>query len=64
MVLALTLQRLYPGQFALPKLNTLLQHPATMESIKAGRSHVEIKKSWAEELAAFQKRRRRFLLYT
>jgi uncharacterized protein YbbC (DUF1343 family) len=63
MILALTLQRLYPGQFALAKLNTLLQHRATMESIEAGRSHVEIKKGWAEELAAFQKRRRRFLLY-
>jgi uncharacterized protein YbbC (DUF1343 family) len=62
--LALALQRLYPGQYALPKLNTLLQHPATLKAIEAGGSLGEIRNAWADELAAFRKRRRPFLLYS
>ena len=63
LTLALTLQRLYPRDFALAKFNTLLQHPATLEAIKAEKPLAEIKQSWAVELAAFQKRRAPFLLY-
>ena len=63
LTLALILQRLYPKDFALAKFNTLLQHPATIEATKAGKSLAEIKQSWAGELAAFQKRRAPFLLY-
>jgi uncharacterized protein YbbC (DUF1343 family) len=64
LVLALTLQRLYPNEYALPKLNTLLQHPTTVEAIKAGKSLAEIKSIWADELAAFHRRREKFLLYS
>lgn len=63
LTLALTLQRLYPQDFALAKFNTLLQHPVTIEAIKAGKTIGEIKQSWTAELAAFQKRRAPFLLY-
>lgn len=60
---ALILQRLYPGEFALNKLNTLLQHEQTVESIKAGKPLAEIRQAWAAELAEFKKRRRKFLIY-
>jgi uncharacterized protein YbbC (DUF1343 family) len=61
--LALILERLYPGDFALAKVNTLLQHPATIEGIKAGKSLAEIKGAWLGELADFKRRRKPFLLY-
>jgi uncharacterized protein YbbC (DUF1343 family)/CubicO group peptidase (beta-lactamase class C family) len=61
--LALTLQRLYPGQFELDKVQTLLQHPPTIEAIRAGRALDEIKALWAPDLAAFEARRKPFLLY-
>jgi uncharacterized protein YbbC (DUF1343 family) len=61
--IALILQRLYPGDFALAKVNTLLQHAPTIESIEAGKSLGEIKSAWAGELAEFKRRRKPFLLY-
>jgi len=64
LTLALVLQRLYPNDFALAKLNTLLLRPATIEDIRAGKSLAEIKQTWAAELAEFKKRRAPFLLYT
>ncbi len=64
LTIALTVQRLHPGDYALPKLNTLLQHPATVESVRAGRSLAAIKQTWAGELEKFQKRRQPFLIYS
>jgi uncharacterized protein YbbC (DUF1343 family)/CubicO group peptidase (beta-lactamase class C family) len=63
LTLALTLQRLYPGQFELNKVQTLLQHPPTIEAIRVGRSLGEIKAGWASDLAGFEPRRNSFLLY-
>ncbi len=60
---ALVLQRLYPNDFALSKVNTLLQHRLTIEGIKAGRTLGEIKSTWAPELREFKQRRQPFLLY-
>jgi uncharacterized protein YbbC (DUF1343 family) len=62
-VLALTLQRLHPGQFALEKLQPLLQHPPTLEAIRRGQSLEEIKATWATDLGEFLARRGPFLLY-
>jgi len=62
-LLSQTLARLYPHDFAIEKLNTLLLHPATVAAIKGGKSLPEIKQSWADELAAFKQRREAFLLY-
>ena len=42
-VLALTLQRLYPNDFALEKVQRLLQHQPTIDAIKAGKTLAEIK---------------------
>jgi uncharacterized protein YbbC (DUF1343 family) len=63
-VIALTLQRLYPNDFALAKVNTLLRHAATLEAIKAGTSLAEIRRGWAAEFAEFKRRRQRFLIYS
>ncbi len=62
-LLALTLHRLYPNDFAVDKLETLLQHPPTIEAIKAGKTLPEIRKLWADDLEDFRKRRERFLIY-
>ncbi len=62
-VLALALQRLHPSEFALNKLGPLLQHPATLEAIRAGRSLADIKALWEPGLKKFQARRAKFLLY-
>lgn len=61
--LILVLQRLHPGEFAINKVEPLLQHPATLEAVKAGKSLVEIVESWSPELEAFRNRREAFLLY-
>ena len=63
MVMALTLQRLHPREFALDKCAPLLQHPPTLAAIRAGRSLTDIKAAWASDLAEFHARRGRFLLY-
>lgn len=63
-LIALTLQRLYPRDYALAKFNTLLQHQATLDAIRTGQSLAEIKRSWADSLQSFQKRRQAFLLYS
>lgn len=63
LTLALTFQRMYPGQFAADKMLPLLTDRATLDAIKAGKPLAEIKQAWAAELAAFEKRRVAFLLY-
>ena len=63
LAIALTLERLYPKEFALAKVNTLLQHPATIEAIKAGKPLEAITGQWATELADFRKKREPFLIY-
>lgn len=63
LTLALTFQRLFPGQFAADKMLPLLTDRATLDAVKAGKPLAEIKQTWAAELAAFEKRRAAFLLY-
>jgi uncharacterized protein YbbC (DUF1343 family)/CubicO group peptidase (beta-lactamase class C family) len=62
-VVASTLQRLYPDEFALDKVNRLLQHEPTLEAIRAGKALAEIKALWQPGLNQFLGRRKRFLLY-
>jgi uncharacterized protein YbbC (DUF1343 family) len=59
--IACVLLRLYPKDFALEKVGTLLNHRATLETIRAGRDWRTIAQTWAAEEATFQKRRARFL---
>jgi uncharacterized protein YbbC (DUF1343 family)/CubicO group peptidase (beta-lactamase class C family) len=61
--LALTLQRLHPADFALEKVQTLLQHRETLDTIKAGGALADIKAAWAGGVDEFKQRREAFLLY-
>lgn len=61
--LAKVLHEHYPEQFALEKVNTLLQHRSSIESIKSGQSLATIKQAWVTDLEEFKKRREKYLLY-
>ena len=61
--LAVTLQRLYPNDFALEKVQALLQHQTAIDAIKAGKSLAEIKQLWLSDLDDFKKRREKFIIY-
>ena len=58
-----SLKALHGEQWDRKNLNTLLCSRKTIEAIEAGRSVNEIEPLWAEELARFLNRRRRFLRY-
>ncbi|HEU0010577.1 MAG TPA: exo-beta-N-acetylmuramidase NamZ domain-containing protein [Verrucomicrobiae bacterium] len=62
-VIALTLRRLNPNEYALDKIAPLLRDPATLEAIKSGQTLAAIKRSWEVDLKAFKKRREKFLIY-
>ena len=62
-VIALTLRRLYPNDYALDKLAPLLGHLSTLEAIRSGQTLAAIKRSWEEDLRSFKKRREAFLIY-
>jgi uncharacterized protein YbbC (DUF1343 family) len=63
LLIAVTLQKLYPKDFALDKVQTLLQDKAVIEGIRAGKTVSELKQPWAAEMEEFRKRREAFLLY-
>jgi len=63
LTIALVLHRLYPDDFALDKLQPLLQHQPTLNAIRDDASLEEIKKLWAGELQDFTKRRQTYFLY-
>jgi uncharacterized protein YbbC (DUF1343 family) len=63
LALAVTLHGLHPKDFALDKIQTLLQSRPTLEAIKAGKSLGEIRALWSAELEGFKKRREPFLIY-
>ena len=63
LALALTLQRLYPDDFNLEKVNVLLQDLIAVDAIRAGRTRVEIKQEWKADLELFKQRRGNYLLY-
>jgi uncharacterized protein YbbC (DUF1343 family) len=61
--IAVTLQKLYPKEFALDKVQTLLQNKAVIEGIRAGKTVAELIAPWTEAQAEFRKRREGFLIY-
>jgi uncharacterized protein YbbC (DUF1343 family)/CubicO group peptidase (beta-lactamase class C family) len=61
--IALVLHRLYPNDFALDKLATLLRDPATLEAIRANKPLSEIIAMWRDDETAFAARRAKYLLY-
>jgi uncharacterized protein YbbC (DUF1343 family)/CubicO group peptidase (beta-lactamase class C family) len=62
-VLATTIERLYPGSLQIEKMSTLLLHPPTLEAIKAGQPLTAIHARWSAERESFRERRERFLIY-
>jgi len=63
MTLALVFHQLYPDDFALDKLQALLQHKPTLDAIRADAALEDIRKLWAGELQEFVKRRQAYFLY-
>ena len=63
LLIALTLTRLYPNDYALDKVAPLLRDAATLTAARAGSSLETIKQNWATDLDRFKQRRERYLLY-
>lgn len=63
LLIAQTLHRLYPADFDLAKFDRLLGHRATIEALQAGKTLAQVRQSWAADLADFQQRRAKYLLY-
>lgn len=61
--IASALHRLYPEQFQLQKMNTLLANRAVLDAITAGEDPEHIAEGWLTELSEFEQRRQSALLY-
>ncbi len=61
--IAVALDKLYPEQFETAKLIELLGNAATVEQVANSRNPAAIVEGWNSDLNAFQKMRRKYLLY-
>lgn len=61
--LASMLYKLYPTQFHLDRIHTLVANRATMESLQQKHDPQTITESWRKGIEAFQEKRRAYLLY-
>lgn len=61
--IALALHELHPSEWDLEHVDRMLQSKAALDGIKAGAGVEAIAATWAAPLAAFVKKRERFLLY-
>lgn len=61
--IAAALQRLYPEDFDVEKVNILLNHRRAFAALRAGLGPEEIRATWDRELETFRQRREGFLLY-
>jgi uncharacterized protein YbbC (DUF1343 family) len=61
--LASVLHKLYPDQFALPKMNTLLANRSVLDAITAGTDPQQIALSWRAKVHTFEQQRRSALIY-
>ena len=57
------LHHLYPAEFALDKVTTILRNGATLNAVRAGRDPRDIASTWTSSLAAFNAARQKYLLY-
>ncbi|HZQ48474.1 MAG TPA: exo-beta-N-acetylmuramidase NamZ domain-containing protein [Verrucomicrobiae bacterium] len=57
------LNRLYPEQFNVDKMNVLMGNIQTLKAIKADKPLAEIRKLWTGDLEKFKERRAKYLLY-
>ena len=63
LTLALTIRKLYPGEWKPEGILALLADRATFQAIRSGREAREIEDLWQGELAEFRAVRARYLLY-
>jgi len=63
LMLAHTVNKLYPRNFDLSKFNVLVKHAETIEDLSKGRSLNSILRNWRSENDLFNKRRSAALLY-
>lgn len=57
------LQKLYPKQFDVTKLITLVGNSDTIQQLQSGMAAEKIVASWSDALAAFEQTRRKYFLY-
>lgn len=63
LLIAKTLYRWYPNDFNPDKIKHLLLHNRTLEAVKHDKPLEEIRASWSTDVAEFQKRREKVLIY-
>ena len=63
LTIAKVLNRLYPDQFKVEKMDVLMGNKATLKAIQADKPVAEIRKLWADDLDKFKERRAKYLLY-
>jgi uncharacterized protein YbbC (DUF1343 family) len=61
--MAKVLNRLYPEQFKVDKVDVLMGNKETLAAIKADKPLAEIRQLWAADLEKFKERRAKYLLY-
>lgn len=61
--ITILLQKMYPQNFDLRKVNALLKDDKLVEAIRNGKPLSEIKKLWENDLNEFRKRREKYLIY-
>ncbi len=62
-VLAETLHRLFPGKFEIARVNRLLKNDRVQAMLEKGLPFPQIRATWQKDLSAFQKERKKALLY-
>jgi uncharacterized protein YbbC (DUF1343 family)/CubicO group peptidase (beta-lactamase class C family) len=63
LLLAATLQRMYPREFPIAKMERLLMHKATLEALRENRPLAGIRAQWRMDMVDFEQRRERYLIY-
>ncbi|HUZ05227.1 MAG TPA: DUF1343 domain-containing protein, partial [Acidobacteriaceae bacterium] len=61
--LAAMLHKLYPEQFHLDAIQTLVANPSTMSALDQKRDPQSIAETWRQEIEQFEQRRKSYLLY-
>jgi uncharacterized protein YbbC (DUF1343 family)/CubicO group peptidase (beta-lactamase class C family) len=61
--IAYALHKLYPGEFQMEKMNTLLASKVVLQQMEAGRDPQRISEDWQQSLDDFKVRQKAYLLY-
>jgi uncharacterized protein YbbC (DUF1343 family) len=63
LLIAKTVFRLYPNEFPVDKMKSLLRHATTLAALKEDQPLAAIRATWRRDLEEFQQRRARYLIY-